>query len=93
MPPIRYLLTNTTHEIPYFISFLAVPIILFPLASVEVERMLSRLKIVKKKLFTQMFQNFLNAVISIRQDCNSFDKITPNNSSQIDKCKTMYHLK
>ena len=57
---------NTTHEIPYFISYLVVPIILFPLASVEVERMFSQLKIVKKKLFNQMFQNFLNALISIR---------------------------
>ena len=93
MPPIRYLLTNTAHEIRYFFRYLAVPIILFPLASVEVERMFSRLKIVKKNLFTQMFQNVLNALISIRQDCNSFDKITRKSSSQIEKCKTMYHLK
>ena len=77
MPPIRYLLTNTTHEISKRRS----------------RKNVEPIKIVKKKLFTQMFQNFLNAVISIRQDCNSFDKITPNNSSQIDKCKTMYHLK
>ena len=45
---IRYLLTNTTHEIANFIHY-AVPIVLFPLTSVEAERLFSQLKIVKTK--------------------------------------------
>ena len=48
MPSIRYLLTNTTHEIPNFIRYLAVPIILFSLTNAEAEKMFSHLKIVKK---------------------------------------------
>ena len=37
--------------------------------------MLSQLKIVKTKLFTQMSQDFLNVLIRIRHDSNSFSKI------------------
>ena len=70
----RCLLTSTTHEIPILIRYLAVPIISFPLASAEAEKMFSQLKIVKTKLFTQMSQDFLNALIRIRHDSNSFDK-------------------
>ena len=75
MPSIRYLLTSTTREIPNFILYLAVPIILFTLTSVEAEQMFSQLKIVKMKLFTQMSQDFLNALIRIKHGSNSFDKI------------------
>ena len=75
MSSIRYLLTGTTHEIPIFFRHLAVPIILFPLTSVESENIFSQLKIVKTKLFTQMCQDFLNSLIRIRQGFNSFDKI------------------
>ena len=60
MPSIRYLLTNTTHEIPNFIRYLAVPIILFSLTNAEAEKMVSHLKIVKTKLFNQMSQDFFN---------------------------------
>ena len=60
MPSIRYLLTNTTHEIPNFIRYLAVPIILFSLTNAEAEKMFSHLKIVKTKLFNQMSQDFFN---------------------------------
>ena len=35
VPSIRYLLTYATHDISNFICSLAVPIILFPLTSVE----------------------------------------------------------
>ena len=49
--------------------------ILFPLTSVEAERMFSQLKIVKTKLRTRMSQSFLNALIRIRHDSNSFDDI------------------
>ena len=72
---IRYLLTSTTHEILNFICYSAVPIILFPLTSVEGEKMLSQSKIVKTTLFTQMSQDFLNALMRIRHDSNNFDKI------------------
>ena len=44
--------------------------------------MFSQLKIVETKLFTQMSQDFLDALITIRHDSNSFDKI-----------KTKDHLK
>ena len=37
--------------------------------------MFSQLKIVKTKLFTQTSQGFLNALITIRHDSSSFDKI------------------
>ena len=74
-PFIRYLLTNTTHEIPNFICYLAVLIILLPSTSVEAEKMFSQLKIVKTKLFTQISQDFLNVLIRIRHDSNSFNKI------------------
>ena len=57
-PSIRYLLTNATREVPNFIRYLAVPIMLFPLISAEAERMFSQLTIVKTKLFTQMSQDF-----------------------------------
>ena len=46
----RYFLINTTHEILSFTRYLAVPIILFSLASVEAEKMFSQVKIVKTKL-------------------------------------------
>ena len=49
---IRYLVTNATYEIPNFIRYLPVPLILFPLTSVEAEKMFSQLKIVKTKLLT-----------------------------------------
>ena len=75
MPSIKYLLTSTKHEIPNFICYLAVPIILFSLTSAEAEKMFSQLKVVKTNLFTQMFQDFLTALIRIRHDSNSFDKI------------------
>ena len=68
---LRYLLTNNTHEIPNFIHCLAVPIILFPLTCVEEEKIFNELKIVKAKLFTQMSQDFLNALIRR----HGFDKI------------------
>ena len=57
-PSIRYLLTNTTHEVPICICHLAVPKNLFPLTSVEAEKMFRQLKIIKTKLFTQMSQEF-----------------------------------
>ena len=49
--------------------------VLFLLPSLEEENMISQLKIVKTKLFAHMFQNYLNALIRIRDDSNSFDKI------------------
>ena len=73
-----------THEIPSFIRYLAVPIILFSLATVEAEKMFSQLKIVKTKLFSQMSQDFLNVLISIRHGSNSFDKI---NRTAVDKLR------
>ena len=45
-----------------------------PIISVEAEKMFSQLKIVQKKLCTQMAQDFWNALIRIRHDSNSFDK-------------------
>ena len=57
-PSIRYLLPNTAHEVPTCICHLAVPKNLFPLTSVEAEKMFRQLKIIKTKLFTQMFQEF-----------------------------------
>ena len=75
MPSIRYLLTYATHEISSFISYLAVLIISFQLTSVEAGKMFSYLKVFKTKLLTQVFQDFLNALIKIRHDFNNFDKI------------------
>ena len=69
----RYLLTSTTHEGPNFVRYLAIPIIL--LLRVQAEKTFSQLKVVKKKLFTQMSQDFLNGLIRIRYDSTSFDKI------------------
>ena len=46
--------------------------ILFPLTSVEAEKMFSQLKIVETKLRFQMSHDFLNAV---RHNSNSFDEI------------------
>ena len=57
-PSIRYLLTNTAHEFPICICHLAVPKNLFPLTSVEAEKMFRQLKIIKTKLFTQTSQEF-----------------------------------
>lgn len=37
--------------------------------------MFSQLKIAKMKLHNQMLQDFLNALIKIRHDSNSFDEI------------------
>ena len=54
---------------------LLVLIVLCPLISVEAERIFSQLKIAKMKLHTQMLQDFLNALIKIRHDSNSFDEI------------------
>ena len=54
----RYLLTSTIHEIPNFICYLAVPLILFALTSAEAKNMFSQLKIVKTKLFTSISQGF-----------------------------------
>ena len=75
MPSIKYLLTSTKHEIPNFVCYLAVPILLFSLTSAVAKKMFSQLKVVKMNLFTQMFQDFLTALIRIRHDSNSFDKI------------------
>ena len=61
MPFIRYLLTNTTREIPNFIHYLTVLIILFP------KKYSANRKLLK--------QDFLNALIRIRHGSNSFDKI------------------
>ena len=72
---IRYLLTNITYEIPNFTCYLAALIISVSLTIVEAEKMFSQLKIVKTKLRTQMSQTFLNALIRIKHDSNSFDKI------------------
>lgn len=75
MRSIKYLLTSGTYEIQNFIRYLAVPIILFPLKSVEAGKMSSYLKIVKRKLIKLMFQEFLNVLVRIRHHSNSFDKI------------------
>ena len=71
MRHLRYSLTNTTREVPNFICYLAVYIILSPLTSVQEEKMFSLLKMVKVKVFTQMPQDFLNALIRR----HGFDKI------------------
>ena len=84
MPSIRYLLASTLHEIPNFIRYLAVPIILFLLANAEAENTFSQWKIIKTKLFTHMFQNFLNALIRIKYESNSIDKI---NGTEVDKLR------
>ena len=57
-----------------FFCYLAVSIILFLLASVEAEKMFRQFKIVETKLFTQMSEDFLNALIRIRHDSTSFYK-------------------
>ena len=67
-PSIRYLLTNTTHEIPNFIQCLVVPTILFPLTCVEAEKLLSQLRIVKTKLFAQKSQ-VSNVTLVFRSSC------------------------
>ena len=72
---IKYLLTNIAHEIANFIRYLAALTFLFSLTIEEAEKMFSKLKIVKTKLYTQMSQEFLNALIRIRHDSNSSDKI------------------
>ena len=87
MPSIRYLLKNLIHETQNFICYLAVPVISFPLTSVEVEKMLNQLKIVKTKFFTKMSQDFLNALKSIRQGSNSFDKIKRTVVDKLRKTK------
>ena len=74
-PFIRYLVTNTTHEVPNFICYLVVLIILFPLTIVEAEKLFSQLNIAQTKLRTQISQDFLNALISIRHNFNSFNAI------------------
>ena len=86
MPSIRYLLTNTTHGIPNFICYLAVPKILFLLTSVEAEKMFSQLKIVKTKLFTQMFQDLLNALISTGHTVTA---LTKSPRSAVDKLRNI----
>ena len=83
------LLISITHRNPFsflFFSFfyLAVPVILFPLTSVEAEKMFTQLNILKTKLFTVMSQEFLNALITIRHDLTSFDKI---NETVVDKLR------
>ena len=74
VPSVRYLLLSTTYEIPSFICYLAVPVILFPLSSVKAENMFNQLKIVRIKLLPQMSQYFLNALIRIRHDSDCSGK-------------------
>ena len=77
--------TGTSHEIPNYIRYLAVPIIpIIPLTSVEAENMFSQLKIVKTILFTHMFQNILSALITTRDESNSFKKIK---ETEVDKLR------
>ena len=49
---IKYLLTNTAHEIANFVCYLAALTILFSLTSEEAEKTFSKSKIVKMKLYT-----------------------------------------
>ena len=50
--------------------------------------MFRQLKVVETKLFTQISQEFLNALVSIRHDCCSFDKI---NGTAVDKLRNTKH--
>ena len=83
------MLTNTTHEIPNFICYLAVLIILFPSTSVEAEKMFSQLKIVKIKVFTQMSQDFLNVAKSREQQLTNGEI---QSKKGLFKTETNFHL-
>ena len=74
MPFIRYLLTYATHEISNFIRYLAIPIILFPLTSVEDENFSVNWKL-------------LNALIRIRHDFHNFDKIKETAADKLKNTK------